>query len=180
MYLLSCCPVEAVQHRLFSAVALLMLFIFAYPSFRFSVLTRMASGDGNRDILKALSQPLDATSLAEKVWETGNVNDSSKYIDFILHSGQLFDLLVKAIAPCAIYAAFNYFIGASDFHFLMLNHPQDGFSISGLESGCQLHSGCWIGYESWKALLKTWKTLLHKIAVMSALATSYKKWSLWK
>lgn len=52
---------------------------------------------------------MDTISLAEKVCETSNVEDSSEYIDFMQHFRQLFDLLVKAcLAPCAIYAAFNY------------------------------------------------------------------------
>lgn len=104
-YLLSLLPVclsFSVNYSIFRAMRLFCLFVL-----QGFVLTRMALGDGH--ILKALSQPLDTISLAEKVWETCNVEDSSKCIDFIHHSRQLFELLVKAcLAPCAIYAAFNY------------------------------------------------------------------------
>lgn len=61
-------------------------------------------------VLKALSQTLHTTSSTDRVWEAHNVEDSSEYIDFIHHSKNLFDLLLKACrAPCVICAAFNYF-----------------------------------------------------------------------
>lgn len=132
----------------------------------------MASGNGDVRVLKAVLQSLVAISSVDKVWETCNVEDSSEFIDCIHHSRQLFDLLLKAcLAPCTIYAAFNYLYSSQWFTFFMFNHPQDDFSVWGLKIRCQLSSRCWIGYESWKTLLKKRgkKTLPWRVRVMSVL-----------
>lgn len=117
----------------------------------------MASGNGNGHVLKALSQPLDSISSAENVSEIGKVGDSSEFIDFILHSRQLFDLLVKACLAPFMQHLTACIYWSRRFIFPHAKPPTEWLQCWGLGIGCHLYWRCWTGYESWKALLRTWK-----------------------
>ena len=153
--------------------------LFAYLSFKVLSHQRMALVDGNGHMIKAFSQPLDTISLLEEeVWRT-NVRDSSECIDFIHHSRQLFELLLKVCLStmchfCSIERLI--FIEASDLHIFMLTTHRMT-SAWGLKIGCQLYSRCWYVCKSSNALLKIWKKKNPwKVQVMSVLITSHRKW----
>lgn len=60
------------------------------------------------------------------------------------------------------------FIVAGDLHFLMLNHPQDDFTVGGLKFGFQFHSIHWLWLWKLKGIIRN----TQMVQRMSGLSTS--------